>query len=53
MRFSTFDFKNLLRRPARTTLTVIGIALAVVAVVERPLSGRARRAALADGVAAT
>lgn len=33
MRFSTFVIKNLLRRPARTTLTVIGITLAVAAVV--------------------
>lgn len=33
MRFSTFVLKNLLRRPARTTLTVVGIALAVAAVV--------------------
>lgn len=33
MRFSTFVFKNLLRRPARTTLTAIGIASAVSASV--------------------
>lgn len=33
MRFSTFVLKNLLRRPARTGLTVVGITLAVAAVV--------------------
>ncbi len=33
MRFLTFAAKNLLRRPARSALTLVGIALAVAAVV--------------------
>ena len=33
MYFSTFILKNLLRRPARSMLTIIGLAVAVGAVV--------------------
>ena len=33
MRFSTFVFKNLLHRPVRTALTVVGLSVAISAVV--------------------
>jgi putative ABC transport system permease protein len=33
MRFSTFIFRNVLRRPIRSTLTITGMAVAVIAVV--------------------
>ena len=33
MRFSTFVFRNVLRRPVRSTLTITGMAIAVTAVV--------------------
>ena len=33
MYFVSFLFKNLLRRPARTMLTIVGLAVAVGAVV--------------------
>ena len=33
MRFTTIAWRNLLRRPTRTSLTVVGLAIAVAAVV--------------------